>query len=63
MSTQTQPAEQLMTIREVCAALRVQRGCLYGLQRRGALSFVKIGRAARIRRSDVERLMQAGASK
>jgi len=54
--------DTMLTIPEACAALRVSRGFIYTLQKRGALELVKLGRAARIRRSDVDRLIQAGAA-
>lgn len=62
MNTQHQTADTLLTIPEACAALRVSRGFIYTLQKRGALELVKFGRAARIRRSSIERLIQSGAA-
>lgn len=52
--------DTLCTIPEAQAALKVSRGFLYTLRDRGALEFVKLGRAARIRQSSIDRLIQAG---
>ena len=56
-----QHPDTLRTIPEACAALKVSRGFIYTLQKRGALELVKLGRASRVRASDVARLAQAGA--
>lgn len=61
MTTQQQTSDHLLTIPEAQAALRVSRGFIYVLQRRGVLELVKLGRASRVRASDVARLAQAGA--
>lgn len=55
--------DTLRTIPEAQAALKVSRGFIYTLRDRGALEFVKLGRAARIRQSSIDRLIQAGAAK
>lgn len=55
-------ADTLRTIPEAQAALKVSRGFIYILRDRGALEFVKLGRAARIRQSSIDRLIQAGAA-
>lgn len=57
-----QTPDTLRTIPEAQAALKVSRGFLYTLRNRGALEFVKLGRAARIRQSSIDRLIQAGAA-
>lgn len=54
--------DTLRTIPEAQAALKVSRGFIYTLRDRGALEFVKLGRAARIRQSSIDRLIQAGAA-
>lgn len=59
-ATHTNP-DRLLTIPEACAALRVSRGFIYALAKRGALELVKLGRASRVRASDVARLAHAGA--
>ena len=51
----------LMTIPEACAALKVSRGFVYQLQKRGLLELVKLGRASRVRAADVARIAQTGA--
>lgn len=61
MTTQQQTSDHLLTIPEAQAALRVSRGFIYVLQKRGVLELVKLGRASRVRASDVARLAQAGA--
>lgn len=53
--------DALLTIPEAQAALKVSRGFIYILRDRGALDFVKLGRAARIRQSSIDRLVQDGA--
>lgn len=52
----------LLTIPEAQAALKVSRGFLYILRDRGALEFVNLGRAARIRQSSIDRLISSGAA-
>lgn len=59
-ATHTHP-DRLLTIPEACAALRVSRGFIYALTKRGALELVKLGRASRVRAADVARLAQMGA--
>lgn len=61
MTTQQQTSDHLLTIPEACAALRVSRGFIYSLQKRGSLALVKLGRASRVRAADVARLAQTGA--
>ncbi len=60
--TETTTADTLRTIPEAQAALKVSRGFIYTLRDRGALEFVKLGRAARIRQSSIDRLIQGGAA-
>lgn len=55
-------SDTLLTIAEAQAALKVSRGFLYALRDRGALEFIKLGRASRIRQSSIDRLVQAGAA-
>jgi excisionase family DNA binding protein len=59
---ETTTADTLRTIPEAQAALKVSRGFIYTLRDRGALEFVKLGRAARIRQSSIDRLIQGGAA-
>lgn len=54
--------DTLLTIAEAQVALKVSRGFLYELRARGALEFIKLGRASRIRQSSIDRLVQAGAA-
>lgn len=54
--------DRLLTIAEAQATLKVSRGFLYALRARGALEFVKLGRASRIRQSAIDRLVQTGAA-
>lgn len=61
MNNPHQRNDILMTIPQACDALKVSRGFVYQLQKRGALELVKLGRASRVRASDVARLAQAGA--
>lgn len=63
MNNQANAADALRTIPEAMQALKVSRGFIYSLRARGALEFVKLGRAARIRQSSIDRLVQAGAAK
>ena len=61
MNKPEQTADTLCTIPEACAALKVSRGFIYTLQKRGALELVKLGRASRVRAADVARIAQMGA--
>lgn len=61
-TTQTNTPDTLRTIPEAQAALKVSRAFLYILRDRGALEFVKLGRAARIRQSSIDRLIQTGTT-
>ena len=61
MNNPHQRNDTLMTIPQACDALKVSRGFVYQLQKRGALELVKLGRASRVRAADVARLAQAGA--
>ncbi|WP_448577744.1 helix-turn-helix domain-containing protein [Thermaurantiacus sp.] len=46
---------EFLTIKEFSEIYRVSVPTIYRLRERGELSFVKVGRASRIRRSDAER--------
>jgi len=48
----------LLTVNETCRELSVCRATVYGLVRAGRLPVVKIGAATRIRRADVEALIE-----
>jgi excisionase family DNA binding protein len=52
------PLDELLTVKEVMAALKVSRPTIYAMRERGDLEAVKIGKAVRFRRSDVENLMR-----
>ena len=61
MNNPYQRNDTLMTIPQACDALKVSRGFVYQLQKRGALELVKLGRASRVRAADVARIAQMGA--
>lgn len=48
----------LLTVPEACQHLQVCRATLYKLARRGELPLVRIGAATRIRRADLEALIE-----
>ena len=50
--------EELLTVKEVMAVLKVSRPTIYAIRERGDLEAVKIGKSVRFRKSDVEKLMQ-----
>jgi len=52
----------MVTVREAAGALRVSIPTVYRLIHQGRLPLVKIGRASRIPREAVERLVRAPAS-
>ncbi len=52
---------ELYTTREAIELLKIGRSTLYALVARKTLPVVKIGKATRIRRSDLDRLMNEGA--
>ena len=54
--------DELLTIAETMAVLKISRSHVYVLQKRGALEFVKLGRSARIRQSTIDRLVKNGAA-
>lgn len=63
MEAQTGTAkDELLTIAETMAVLKISRSHVYVLQKRGALDFVKLGRSARIRQSTIDRLVKNGAA-
>jgi excisionase family DNA binding protein len=49
----------LMTVEEVAQDLRIGRTAVYALMDRGELPWLKIGRSRRIRRRDVEALVDS----
>lgn len=49
----------LLTVEEAAERLRLSRGFLYQLIRRGEIPTVKIGKARRIRPADLERFITA----
>ena len=50
--------EYLMTVEELRQFLRVGRTYAYGMLADGAMPSVRLGRALRVRRSDVERFVE-----
>lgn len=54
--------DTLRTIPEAAAQLSLSRGYIYLLIDRGELTIVKFGRAARVRQSAIDRLIQTGAT-
>jgi excisionase family DNA binding protein len=56
------PAPFLLSPVEAALALGICRTTLYGLMMKGRLPSIRIGRARRIRRADVERLSETGTS-
>ncbi|MFQ3665577.1 MAG: helix-turn-helix domain-containing protein [Sphingomonadaceae bacterium] len=48
----------LLKLKEASERLRLSRATLYRLEARGLLPIVRIGRAARIRAEDVEKLIE-----
>jgi excisionase family DNA binding protein len=57
--TDAEASDRLMTISEVAAHLHDSRGSVYKLMRDGELPWLSIGRARRVRRSDVEAFIAA----
>lgn len=53
---------ELFSVRDVMLKLRISRPTVYRLVERGAFNFVHLGRAVRVRRSDVERIASDGFS-
>lgn len=51
---------ELQTIAEAMGALRISRPTIYRMHAAGALPFVHVGRAVRVRRKDVERIAAEG---
>ena len=49
--------DRLVRVRDAAATLAVSRSTLYALMDRGAVSYIKIGRARRIRQADLRRLI------
>ncbi len=55
MTTAANPAEPLLcTVKEAVVLLRLGRSTVYELMATGALPFVKVGRARRIKRAVIE---------
>ena len=52
-----QPSRVLYSVREVCAMLGVSKPHLWGFIRRGELPVIRLGRAVRIHRDDVDALL------
>jgi excisionase family DNA binding protein len=52
------PEPELLTIEQVVALLQLARSSIYRLMDEGVLRRVKVGRAARIPRSEIERFMR-----
>jgi excisionase family DNA binding protein len=53
-------SSMLMTIEEARTELRMGRSYIYKLVKEGKLTLVKLGRASRLRREDIERLAKQG---
>jgi excisionase family DNA binding protein len=51
------PPPQLMTEREVCAWLNVSKRNLFCWRKAGLIPYLKIGRAVRFRRDEVEKAL------
>lgn len=49
--------EPLLTIEEACKLLSIRRSKLYALMESGDLPYVKIGKCRRLKRTDVQRLI------
>jgi excisionase family DNA binding protein len=56
-------APALVSIRDACALLRVSRTTIYGLITAGLLPTIHIGRAVRIPREAIDRLVAEGAAR
>lgn len=50
--------EPLLTIDEACELLAIRRTKLYALMERGELPYVKIGKCRRLKRADVQKLVE-----
>lgn len=55
--------EQVMTVVEVAAALRVSRATVYRLVRAGELPGMRVGKSVRVARRVVEEFMHGSARK
>lgn len=53
------PPVQLLTEREVCTWLRVSKRNLFCWRKAGLIPYIKIGRAVRYRKDEVERMLAA----
>lgn len=54
--------DTLRTIPETAGQLRVSRNHVYTLVKRGDIDIIKIGRAARVRQTAIDRLIQSGTT-
>lgn len=57
---QAESPDDMLTVTEVCAMLRVGRKSIYDLASRGSLPFVRVGNLYRFLRSDVEDFIASG---
>jgi excisionase family DNA binding protein len=55
--TEQREAISLLTVRDAARLLALSRSTLYNLMERGALAYVKIGRARRIPHEELQRLI------
>jgi len=53
--------DPLLTVRDVCGQLKLSRTALRNLRIKGALQSLKLGRAVRFRRSDIDALVARAA--
>ena len=61
MTTQTTPmTDELLTIKQVGALLKLSRQALTTMRHKGRLPVTKIGRSVRVRRSTLDKLIQDG---
>lgn len=60
ISSEAESAERLLTVREAARLLHVTERSIWNWIAAGLLQAVHLGRATRLRKSDVDRAMQVG---